>query len=78
MEHAVKERCDYEIGYRRAVGHYDTESDRLRKGVSQTMAEAEATLKQLVRREQEKDDNRSAIGSQKLDLNRAKLKASRT
>jgi hypothetical protein len=63
MERAVKDRCDFEIGYRKAVQHYDAETDRLRKAVSNSRFEQNKANTKLLKREKDKDDCRTTTGN---------------
>ena len=73
MERAVKERSDFEVFLRKATAHYDSETDRMRKAVS----EADYNTKEIVAKTKaekaESEGNKTRAGEYKLQINKLNL-----
>jgi len=73
MERAVKERSDFEVFLRKATAHYDSETDRMRKAVSEADYNTKEIIAKTKAEKSESEGNKTRAGEYKLQINKLNL-----
>ena len=73
MERAVKERSDFEVFLRKATSHFDAETDRMRKAISEADYNTKELTESNKRDKKECETNNTRAGEYKLSITKIML-----